>query len=124
MQQDIRLEFLQVGRYCLDGIPGVLIYDPVPVLASPLREVSTAQLCLSAVCGALVDLFHKTEHDDIKFVCCYCAGDVVDYIYKSMSLLHRALFLSFNLLLIILSFSYRARISCRYAQAITIFFCL
>ena len=90
MQQDVRLEFLQVSCYCLDGVPGVLVYDPVPVLASPLWEVSAAQLCLSAVCGALVDLFHKTKHDDIKIVCHYCARDVVDYIYKSMSLLHQA----------------------------------
>ena len=78
MQQDIHLQCLQTCRRCLDGIPGVPVYDTVPV-----PTLSAAQLCLNAVYGALMDVFHRcafldTRNNSIK--------NVENIVYLSTSL--------------------------------------
>ena len=82
MQQDTHLEFLQACCYCLDGIPGVSVYVPVPVPTLPLQAVSTAQLCLNALCSTSVDLFHISGNDVIKNVSPCHTYNVIDIIYS------------------------------------------
>jgi Helitron helicase-like domain at N-terminus/PIF1-like helicase len=86
MQQDICLKYFQASHCCLDGIPGVPVYDPVPVPTSPLWEVSAAQLRLNGHCSAVVDLFHKTGVNIVEIVFPRPTYNVIDVIYILMLL--------------------------------------